>query len=87
MIKKGRSVKMDKIRKRSIIHLDLDAFFASVEQRANPKYAGKPLIVGGIFNKNGELSRRGVVCSASYEARKCGVHSAMPIREARQKCP
>jgi DNA polymerase-4 len=87
MIKKGRSVKMDKIRKRSIIHLDLDAFFASVEQRANPKYAGKPLIVGGIFNKNGELSRRGVVCSASYEARKCGVHSAMPIWEARQKCP
>ena len=78
---------MDNARKRSIIHLDLDAFFASVEQRDSPKYTGKPLIVGGIFSKNGELSRRGVVCSASYEARKYGVHSAMPIWEARQKCP
>ncbi|MDD4363284.1 MAG: DNA polymerase IV, partial [Atribacterota bacterium] len=47
--------------KRSIIHLDLDAFFASVEQRDNPIYRDKPLIVGGIRKENGELSRRGVV--------------------------
>ncbi len=78
---------MDTTRKRAIIHLDLDAFFASVEQRDNPRYAGKPLIVGGVFQKNGELSRRGVVCSASYQARKYGIHAGMPIWEARQKCP
>ncbi|MFZ2330543.1 MAG: DNA polymerase IV [Atribacterota bacterium] len=78
---------MDMVRKNSIIHLDLDAFFASVEQRDNPRYAGKPLIVGGIFKKNGELSRRGVVCSASYQARKYGIHAGMPIWEAQQKCP
>ena len=78
---------MDITRKRAIIHLDLDAFFASVEQRDNPRYAGKPLIVGGVFQKNGELSRRGVVCSASYQARKYGIHAGMPIWEARQKCP
>ncbi len=73
--------------KRSIIHLDLDAFFASVEQRDNPIYRDKPLIVGGIRKENGELSRRGVVCAASYQARKYGVHSGMPIWEAKQKCP
>lgn len=78
---------MDVVKKNSIIHLDLDAFFASVEQRDNPQYAGKPLIVGGIFKKNGGLSRRGVVCSASYQARKYGIHAGMPIWEARQKCP
>jgi len=70
----------------SIIHLDLDAFFASVEQRDNPAYQGKPLIVGGINGGEGN-SNRGVVCAASYEARKCGVHAGMPIWEARQKCP
>jgi len=69
----------------SIIHLDLDAFFASVEQRDNPAYRGKPLIVGGISG-SGENSNRGVVCAASYEARKYGVHAGMPIWEARQKC-
>jgi len=74
-------------KKRSIIHLDLDAFFASVEQRDNPAYRNKPLIVGGIRRKNGELTRRGVVCAASYQARKYGVHSGMPIWEAQQKCP
>ncbi len=72
---------------RSIIHLDLDAFFASVEQRDNPQYRDKPLIVGGILQKNGKLSRRGVVCSASYQARKYGIHAGMPIWEAQQKCP
>jgi DNA polymerase-4 len=70
----------------SIIHLDLDAFFASVEQRDNPAYRKKPLIVGGISGGKGN-SNRGVVCAASYEARKYGVHAAMPIWEARQKCP
>ena len=70
----------------SIIHLDLDAFFASVEQRDNPAYRGKPLIVGGVSGGKGN-SNRGVVCAASYEARKYGVHAGMPIWEARQKCP
>ncbi len=69
----------------SIIHLDVDAFFASVEQRDNPIYRGKPLIVGGISGGKGN-SNRGVVCAASYEARKYGVHAGMPIWEARQKC-
>lgn len=69
----------------SIIHLDLDAFFASVEQRDNPAYRGKPLIVGGISGGRGN-SNRGVVCAASYEARKYGIHAGMPIWEARQKC-
>jgi len=69
----------------STIHLDLDAFFASVEQRDNPSYRGKPLIVGGISGGEGN-SNRGVVCAASYEARKYGVHAGMPIWEARQKC-
>ena len=72
----------------SIIHLDLDAFFASVEQRDNPAYRGKPLIVGGASSADGkdDKTNRGVVCAASYEARKYGVHAGMPIWEARQKC-
>lgn len=77
---------MNNIHHLSIIHLDLDAFFASVEQRDNPAYRGKPLIVGGISSGKGN-SNRGVVCAASYEARKYGVHAGMPIWEARQKCP
>ena len=77
---------MNEQRQLSIIHLDLDAFFASVEQRDNPAYQGKPLIVGGISGGKGN-SNRGVVCAASYEARKYGVHAGMPIWEARQKCP
>lgn len=66
---------------RKIIHLDMDAFFASVEQRDNPAYRGKPLVVGG--DPNG----RGVVAAASYEIRAFGVHSAMSCYEAKKRCP
>ena len=66
----------------SYIHADLDAFYASVEQLDNPDYRGKPLIVGGLPS-----ARRGVVSAASYEARKFGVHSAMPIAQAYKLCP
>lgn len=66
---------------RVIMHMDMDAFFASVEQRDNPAYRGRPLIVGS------PPDQRGVVCAASYEARKFKVRSAMPSRTAGRLCP
>src|ERR1700722_7686632 len=67
-------------RQRKIIHIDMDAFFASVEQRDNPELRGNPIAVGGS-------RERGVVAAASYEARAFGVHSAMPSASAKRKCP
>lgn len=69
--------------KRRIIHIDMDAFFAAVEEQRNPELIGKPIIIGG----SGDPTKRGVVSTANYEARKYGIHSAMPMMTARKLCP
>src|ERR1700761_2900105 len=66
--------------KRCIVHIDLDSFFVSVERKFNPELIGKAVLIGGSVD-------RGVVASCSYEARKFGVHSAMPMRQAMKLCP
>ena len=71
---------LDENKKLNILHIDMDAFYASVEEQDNPNLKGKPVIVGG-------LSNHGIVTTANYKARKYGVHSAMPIFIAKIKCP
>jgi DNA polymerase-4 len=66
--------------KRYIVHIDLDSFFVSVERKFNPDLVGKPVLIGGSAD-------RGVVASCSYEARKFGIHSAMPMKQAMKLCP
>ncbi|MGT2949449.1 DNA polymerase IV [Streptococcus devriesei] len=69
---------------RKIIHIDMDAFFAAVEERDNPKLRGKPLVIGADPRQTGG---RGVVSTCNYEARKFGIHSAMSSKEAYERCP
>jgi DNA polymerase-4 len=78
--KEGRDYHMPK---RVIMHVDMDAFFAAIEEKRHQEYRGKPLVVGGA----GDPTRRGVVSTANYEARKYGVQSGMPLRTALEKCP
>lgn len=66
-----------------ILHIDMDAFFAAVEEQRHPELKGKPIVIGG----SGDPTKRGVVSTASYEARKYGIHSALPLRTAYNLCP
>ena len=68
---------------RKILHIDMDAFFAAVEEKRRPELKGLPIVIGG----GGDPAQRGVVSTASYEARKFGIHSAMPLRTAYKLCP
>lgn len=68
---------------RRVLHIDMDAFFAAVEQKRHPELIGKPVVIGG----SGDPMQRGVVSTASYEARKFGIHSALPLRTAYKLCP
>jgi DNA polymerase IV len=74
-------VKMGEMRR--ILHIDMDAFFSSVEQKRHPELIGRPVVIGG----DGDPRKRGVVSTASYEARKFGIHSALPLRTAHNLCP
>jgi len=68
---------------RRILHIDMDAFFAAVEEKRHPELKGHPIVIGG----SGDPTKRGVVSTASYEARKYGIHSALPLRTAYKLCP
>ncbi len=71
------------IARRTIIHVDMDAFFAAIEEKRHPELKGRPLVIGG----GGDPRKRGVVSTANYEARKYGIDSGMPLRTAYKKCP